>query len=201
MPESNVTRGYGFLERLLAVLRFKMANRLIPPSSRSGRILDIGCGTSPFFLRNVDFSEKFGLDKIDRNSRDHAGMPDVVFVNHDLELDPRIPSDSDRFDVVTMLAVFEHIEPRHLPGLVNEIHRVLKPGGCFIMTTPARWTDGILRMMAKVKMVSPEEIAEHKDTYTPAKISSILGQTAFTQTNVRLGYFELFMNIWMRATK
>lgn len=66
MQKTTVTRGYGFLERFLAIQRLKMANSLIPSDLRTGSILDIGCGLYPLFLMNIDFSKKYGLDKIDR---------------------------------------------------------------------------------------------------------------------------------------
>jgi hypothetical protein len=52
------TRGKGYLEPLLARLRAERANNLIPRSLRSGRILDIGCGTYPYFLSTTAFSHK-----------------------------------------------------------------------------------------------------------------------------------------------
>jgi Methylase involved in ubiquinone/menaquinone biosynthesis len=36
-----------------------------------------------------------------------------------------------------MLAVFEHIEPFKIENSLKEIYRILKPGGRFILTTPA----------------------------------------------------------------
>ena len=60
----KVTRGHGLLERFLARKRACMANQLIPSHLRNGRILDIGCGSFPYFLLNTVFTEKCGLDKI-----------------------------------------------------------------------------------------------------------------------------------------
>ena len=80
-----------------------------------------------------------------------------------------MPFDDDYFDVVTMLAVFEHIAPERLGNVLKEISRVLKKGGMYIMTTPAVWTDSILRVMAKLRLVSPVEIAEHKGSYSHSK--------------------------------
>jgi SAM-dependent methyltransferase len=113
----------------------------------------------------------------------------------------RLPFEDGYFDVVTMLAVFEHIEPERLIGLVADIRRVLRPGGVFIVTTPAAWADGLLQIMAKLKMVNPVLLAEHKDEYTHAKIARILRLGGFAAEELRLGYFEMFMNIWATANK
>jgi hypothetical protein len=55
--------------------------------------------------------------------------------------------------------------------------------------------------MAKLKLVNPVLFAEHKDTYSSAKIALILQRGGFAAANVRFGYFEMFMNIWAAATK
>lgn len=199
MSVSNVTRGYGFLESFLAQKRCEQANRLIPVSFRKGRILDIGCGAYPLFLLSTDFAEKYGIEKI--GQKNILNNNEIILVNCDIEKDDVLPFDDDYFDVVTMLAVFEHIAPDRLVSVIREIHRVLKTGGMYIMTTPAVWTDSILRFMAKLKLVSSVEIAEHKDSYSHSKISSILEKAGFSKYELQLGYFEAFMNVWATVVK
>jgi 2-polyprenyl-3-methyl-5-hydroxy-6-metoxy-1,4-benzoquinol methylase len=46
-----------------------------------------------------------------------------------------LPLADDSFDYVTYLDVIEH-HHRSPKGVLDEIHRVLKPGGCLIITTP-----------------------------------------------------------------
>jgi SAM-dependent methyltransferase len=198
----EVTRGHGLLETYLSKKRGEVADRLIPPSARDGRLLDIGCGTYPLFLMNVDFREKVGLDKISGKDRIAMTCPENVnVIDFDIETGQELPFDAHSFDAVSMLAVFEHIEPAKLVDVVKGIHRVLKPGGLFVMTTPASWTDGLLRWMARAGLVSREEIEEHKDTYSPGKIFGILRKGNFPGGMLRHGYFEMFANIWVTATK
>jgi SAM-dependent methyltransferase len=200
--EPNVTRGYGLLETFLAKKRAGMANSLISPQLRTGRILDIGCGTTPYFLLNTSFAGRYGLDKVTQSGEKTITSGDnVVLANFDIERAEKIPFEDDYFNVVTMLAVYEHILPDLLPAVVKEIHRILRPGGMYILTTPAWWTDRLLRFMARLRLVSPAEIEEHKDRYAPRKISSILQQGGFTAENIRTGYFEIGMNIWATAVK
>jgi ubiquinone/menaquinone biosynthesis C-methylase UbiE len=202
MFQPQLTRGYGFLEGFLAKQRCRMANSLISPAHRKGSILDIGCGAYPFFLLNTEFSNKYGLDKVMAEiSNNLIYGRDVNLINYDVEKENTLPFSDEYFDVVTMLAVFEHIEPERLPQMIGEIHRILKRDGMSIMTTPAEWTDMLLRFMAKLKLVSPVEIEEHKDAYSHAKISALLHEADFSKEKMRLGYFELFMNIWATATK
>ncbi len=61
---STFTRGKGLLEPTLAKLRTRRANHLIPPGLRTGRILDIGCGSFPYFLSHTSFEEKFAVDQL-----------------------------------------------------------------------------------------------------------------------------------------
>jgi len=198
----KVTRGYGLLEGLLARKRAWMANSFIPPRMRQGRILDIGCGSFPHFLQHTEFAEKYGIDKsLSDMTIERFKEKNILLSNSDIENEGTIPFSDGYFNVVTMLAVIEHIETEKAIGILNEVCRILNKGGLFIITTPAEWTDGLLRSMAKMHLVSPDEISEHKATYTPQKIIAILEDAGFQKELIRTGYFELFMNIWAIARK
>ena len=202
MSRSTVTRGYGLLEEFLSKKRAKMVNTLIPYTRRSGRILDIGCGNYPLFLMTTLFSEKYGLDKVvQHNDYKHFAKYKITINNYDIENEDIIPFKKGFFDVVTMPAVIEHIDPNRMAKTLKEIYRILIPGGMYILTTPAAWTDNLLRLMAKLRIVSSTEIKEHKDAYSHLKISSILQEANFTREKLRFGYFEMFMNIWATAIK
>ena len=202
MPGERVTRGFGLLETFLARMRAKMADRLIPLSYRKGRILDIGCGTYPFALLNIDFSEKYGLDKIIKtNCYNKPQCQGITLINYDIEKEDSIPFKSSFFDAVIMLAVIEHLESERLIKILKEIYRVLKIGGIYVLTTPAPWTDNLLKFMSKLRLVSPEEIEEHKLLYSHQKLSFLLQKAGFAQEKIKLGNFEFFMNIWVRAIK
>ncbi len=180
-----------------------MANQLIPSHLREGRVLDIGCGSLPYFLLNTVFAEKCGLDKVvyeQLQTKLHQEY-DIDVVDFDLEENMRLPFDDRSFDVVVMLAVFEHIEPPRLSGLISEIGRVLKNDGIYIITTPAPWTDVLLKVMAKSGLVSAVEIGEHKAAYTRKKIGTVLKESGFKPDSIHSGYFEVFMNIWVVARK
>lgn len=197
----KVTRGNGALEGFLARQRVRLADRLIPERARAGRILDVGCGTSPLFLTTTHFHEKYGLDKtLDTDVKQCRGQ-NIIIKNHNMEIDETLPYDDGFFDVVTMLAVFEHIEPANLVSTLKEVNRVLKPEGVYIMTTPAAWTDRLLKLLAKLKLVSKEEIDEHKDTYSHGKIIDLLKGAGFDEGKIQCGYFEAYLNLWVKAGK
>lgn len=198
----EVTRNAGYLDYFLSKLRCRQANRLIPSQHRRGRILDIGCGTYPLFLLNTKFAYKFGLDQVVTDQfQEKWGGERVVFAKHNLEEKPVMPFADEYFDVITMLAVFEHVEAEKLLLQLREIHRILKSDGVFIMTTPAGWTAEILAAMATLRMISPLEIEEHKDAYTPEKILALYQKAGFLKEKMKIGYFEMFMNTWVTAHK
>ncbi len=194
----KATRGHGLLEGFLAKKRASMANKLIPDSHRHGRILDIGCGTTPYFLSHTYFSEKFGIDPVLGESKNHEG---INLSRFDVEEGKPLPFADDNFDVVSMLAVFEHIKQPVLPALLTEVKRVLKPNGILVLTTPCSWSDGILKVMANTGLVSKEEIHEHEGAYNHKVITEFLQKGGFKKENIKLGYFEFWLNNWGTARK
>lgn len=172
---------------------------MIPEVLRTGRILDIGCGSYPAFLSKTRFGERYGLDRV-------VALADVTdldlkLVMHDIADRRGLPFESTFFDVVTMLAVFEHLELPTLQGLLREICRVTRPGGVFVMTTPVRWTETILKVMSHLHLVSNEEVNEHQALYSHGEIVTLLVEAGFERSNVRHGTFELGMNLWAVAEK
>jgi SAM-dependent methyltransferase len=198
---TNVTRGTGLLESFLAKKRARLAGSLIPSSCRTGRILDIGSGSFPFFLACIDFAGKYALDKTVAEGNRELDDLGITFLNFDIEAGGKLPFGDEYFDVVTMLAVFEHIESAMLPYILGDIHRVLKKGGFYVLTTPAAWTEKLLKVMARLNLVSSAEIDEHKGAYDHETIAGLLAAASFQPGKMQFGYFEMFMNNWVKAEK
>ncbi len=197
ISQKQVTRGSGLLEPLLARLRANKANKLIPSSLRNGRILDIGCGSYPYFLAHTTFLNKFSIDQ----QQPAQNFLDIEWVTLDLNNFSKIPFTDSYFNVITLLAVIEHLDPDKLSFLFKETYRLLKKNGALIITTPASWTNGLLKAMSIIKLVSKEEIEEHKYSYTLPLIGWHFGAAGFSLENSEFGYFELFMNLWGVARK
>ncbi|SRR6266498_530782 len=197
---SGVTRGKGLLEPVLADLRAQRANKLIPSKLRTGRILDIGCGTFPYFLAHTSFAEKFAIDQFPLPQQAISDL-EIESYTLDLETKTQLPFEAYFFEAVTLLAVVEHLNPEHMAILFKEIYRVLKPGGMVILTTPAAWSDGLLKFMARVGLVSAEEIHEHTYAYNLPLLGWYFGQAGFEMKKVKFGYFEFMLNMWATAEK
>jgi ubiquinone/menaquinone biosynthesis C-methylase UbiE len=195
---SSYTRGKGLLEGFLAKKRASKANSLIRDSYRKGRILDIGCGSYPYFLESTNFKEKYGID---------PSLNILKFKNKNIFLKKiditkqKLSFTDNYFDVVTMLAVFEHIDGEKLDSALREIKRVLKKDGIFIITTPAPWADGVLHLMSKLNLISEDEIHEHKHNHRNSKIVDILKKSGFKKEKIKSGYFEIYMNMWFTSIK
>ena len=115
-----------------------------PKSIQGLRLLDIGCGTGanlPMVTDVVAGSEStpggyvVALDysplALDF-ARQHLSDLPVTLLRGDAT---RVPFEPNSFDVVTMFDVLEHVE--NDTAAVEEIFRVLKPGGAFVLSVPA----------------------------------------------------------------
>lgn len=192
------TRGSGLLEIFLAKKRAKIADNLIHLECRKGKILDIGCGSFPFFLKSIKFNEKHGIDGaiITELFKDES-----IYLKQINVEEQKIPYPDNYFEVVIMLAVFEHINPENLPFVLKDILRVLKKDGVFILTTPTPWSIPILSLLSKIHFISKIEIDDHKNAFNSAMIKNILHRAGFSKDKISNGYFEFFLNIWMKAQK
>jgi SAM-dependent methyltransferase len=114
---------------------------MVQTAATGGAHLDLGCGTKP---RNPYRREQlYGVDI--RSGLTAPGVQQILAAN--LSCQP-IPFDDHRFDSVSAYDFLEHV-PRtaidYATGrtrfpfveLMNEVWRVLKPGGLFYAVTPA----------------------------------------------------------------
>ena len=87
-----------------------------------GEVLDVGCGQSPYkFLLNKDQAKYYGID-ITEADRFNYHNSDVTYFNG-----RDIPFGDGKFDGLICTEVLEHVEDYQ--RLIDEMHRVLKPGG------------------------------------------------------------------------
>lgn len=114
---------------VLPITRFLRAINTEKYITKGERLLDIGCGDG-YFLRRSKCTENYGVDKLfGDNIVDKLDFPDSYF------------------DYVTMLAVIEHLEQPE--KIIREIHRILKPGGKLIFTTPKEQAEILIKLYIK----------------------------------------------------
>lgn len=177
------------------ILRWMRLQRVISNIPKNSIILDIGCGSSATFLKTVSpqIKQGFGID---------FKVENAIFDNIKttrLQLDDRLPFADRSFDIVTMLAVLEHIENE--AKILQEIDRVLVPGGKLIITVPSIIARPVLEFLDyKLKIVSEAEIRDHKRYYDRAKLRNVLiDSIGFEQFHHQ--YFQLGMNNFCTAVK
>lgn len=159
-------------------------------ATKTSVVVDLGCGSFPTFLSSLHAPLRIGMERFVAAAR----PPDIAFIAGDLTA-PYLPLKDQAADVVTMLAVAEHLDPPVVDRVFAEVHRVLRSDGCFIVTTPARWTAPLLWILARLRMVSPSEINEHEHGYTRAELHRVLARAGFGET-ARAGYFDLGLNLY-----
>ena len=99
---------------------------------KGGKLLDLGCGSKPYEdIFEVD--EYTGVD-IEVSGHDHSSSRIDKFYDGKV-----IPFRDHHFDSVFSSEVFEHVF--NLEELLDEISRVLKPGGRLAFTCPFVWDE------------------------------------------------------------
>jgi glycosyltransferase involved in cell wall biosynthesis len=177
------------------LLRWFRLQRVIAQIPQNSVVLDIGCGRSATFLRAIAsrIQQGFGVDFKVNNTQ--VGNIQTV----QLKLSQNLPFEDNSFDVVTMLAVLEHIE--YEAPILQEIYRVLKPNGKLVLTVPSIWAQPVLEFLAfKMKIVDETEIRDHKRYYDRQRLRNLLIKNLPFQ-NLRHQYFQFWMNNFCTVIK
>jgi len=194
------TRGYGLLENTLSHYRQAIAFKLIDNRFRDGNILDIGCGQFPSFLTKVNIKNKYGIDQYFIDDLSNINKYHINLKKVDLSKRINLPFEDNFFNVVTMLAVIEHIEEHVLKTIFFEIHRTLSKNGLLVITTPSNKADKLMRVLAGVKLLSSVEISEHKTLFNLKQLRSFVNEHSKLSI-IKSGHFQLFANIYLTAQK
>ena len=180
------------LEPLLRKMRIA---RVLPLLRRipQCRLLDIGCGWEAKFLLDVEpyIASGVGID-----------LKAPIIQTEKLttvrtRLGEALPFADDSFDVVTMLAVLEHLVCPE--SMLREVCRVLAPNGFLAGTVPSNIAKPVLEFLSyRLGIVSEEEIRDHKQYYNRDSLVALFAKTGFTDIKHR--YFQFGMNNYFMAS-
>jgi SAM-dependent methyltransferase len=149
--------------------------------------LDVGCGWEARLLRSIEPHIAYGVG-IDRNAPP-LRSDKLRTIQGDLEAP--LPFAGNSFDVVSMLAVLEHLSDP-LRALV-EIRRVLRPNGTLIVTVPSHAAKPVLEFLAfKLGLVNAAEIADHKRYFGRLDLQTLSEQAGLRMLTHR--YFQMGFN-------
>jgi len=155
--------------------------------TKSGRALDLGCGTGNYTLelkrRGFDV---IGLDASDGMLR-IARSKGLNCIKGDAYA---LPFPDESFDLVLSVTMFEFIhEPEKV---VREIHRVLRPDGeVLIGTMNGRSTWFLFK---RIKSLFVETAYRYARFYTPRELENLLTETGFE--NVESAGVIFFPSFW-----
>ncbi len=120
----------------LALDEMQLVNEILP---QGARVLELGCGKADKTRQiaqggKADFILALEVDRIqhDRNMQ-IADLPNVRFALGGAE---EIPADNTSFDVVMMFKSLHHVPVDKMDSALQEIRRVLKPGGLAYLSEP-----------------------------------------------------------------
>ncbi|MFH1244223.1 MAG: methyltransferase domain-containing protein [bacterium] len=135
-------------------------------------VLDLGCGYNANFLQTILNKTKkvYGID-LAVNQK----IKNIILIQN--RVDARIPLENNSLDVVTAMAIIEHVENPYM--LLSEAYRVLKKGGKLLLTTPSHRAKPFLDFFATIGLDSKEEISDHKRYYTIPKLDKELARAGF----------------------
>ena len=101
-----------------------------------GNILDFGCGSKPYKNLFANCTDYIGVDI---ENEGHSHLDDQIDFYYD---GITLPFENGQFDNVFSSEVIEHID--NVDHILDEINRVLKSGGLFLLTTPFVWNENEL---------------------------------------------------------
>lgn len=158
------------IDRFLQRWRMRVASNHIPARSR---VIDVGAHRGEFF----DFlGEKlqlgFGIEPL-LDAPLQAGSYSIhpgFF--------PSVKPLSCNWDVITMLAVLEHVPRDGQAALVTACYDLLKPRGRVIITVPSPFVDNILHLLKAARLIDGMSLEEHFG-YVPDETPILFSEPRF----------------------
>lgn len=150
---------------------YAFAERLVPEPAEAGRWVDLGCGQGEFLEQTGDRGRHaLGLDFYRANAM-AAGHPALV-----ADLNHPLPFRDASLDGVTLIEVIEHIV--RAESLVEEMARVVRPGGWLVLTTP-----NVVHLTYRWRALTghaPKQEGYHYRFFTQKRLLRILRERGFS---------------------
>lgn len=182
------TKNFNFVDRIVAKYRLGKVLKYVEVNDV---VLDFGCGSNSFLLNYVKNKIKNGVGiDYDVENRKEGNIEYIKFM-----FDKKLPFKDGIFDKVFLLAVLEHIDIKIVNNLFLELGRILKKDGKIILTTPTPRSKSVLEFLAyKLKIISGNEIRDHKKYYDKNEMMLLAKKTKFEVSRYILFFFSLNSN-------
>lgn len=146
---------YNKIARLFAQTRQYLWDDLKPLSKYmkdNYKVLDLGCGTGRLYHLFKDFQgvEYVGVDQSE--GQIEMAKEDFPNARHEVAEMTELPFGEGEFDIIYCIATFHHLpdEKSRIKSL-EEMKRILKPGGRIIMTNWNLYSKSVQKLVAKGK--------------------------------------------------
>ena len=140
-------------------------------------ILDVGCGAGNMFHHLSRYGRVRGVEV---DARPVKIAQSRGYDVRQADASRGIPFSDDTFDFVTALDVVEHVDDDE--AILAEACRVLKPGGLFLLTTPAfKWLWSY-----------NDELNAHKRRYTAGELRARLAKAGLRVLRISYNFFLVF---------
>jgi 2-polyprenyl-3-methyl-5-hydroxy-6-metoxy-1,4-benzoquinol methylase len=160
---NRVERGAGFVfagpERIELFRRYVAGPGL--------KVLDLGCRDGSLSRAYADGNEIVGVDA-DREAL--AAAAELGIETHWADLDDPLDFDDASFDVVVAGELLEHLRDPH--RVVEDVRRVLRPGGTFVASVPNAY-----RLKNRMRFLlghDPEDDPTHLHMFAPHEVQRLL---------------------------
>jgi 2-polyprenyl-3-methyl-5-hydroxy-6-metoxy-1,4-benzoquinol methylase len=162
---------------------YRAAVALLEARRARGAVVDVGCGIGRFLEFAGEFATSYiGVDVV----RHPLLSPDAQFLRANLDCEP-IPVPDASADIVATLETIEHLESPRV--FVRELHRILKPGGWLVLSTPNQLSMlSILCLIVRGRFVAFQDAyyPVHRTALLPIDLVRIANESGFT--DVELGF-------------
>jgi 2-polyprenyl-3-methyl-5-hydroxy-6-metoxy-1,4-benzoquinol methylase len=170
------------LDRLIQRLRVRKA---LPHIPAGGRLLDVGCADGALIRAAAGrVRDAVGIDP---DAPAGSGLVRGSF--------PGDLGDKGPYDVIALLAVFEHVPEEERASFVAACRALLRAGGRVVVTVPAPVVDGIVDTLRRLRLVRGMDIEAHhgyRPEETPAHFAKA-GLRLVKHERFELGLNHLFV--------
>jgi ubiquinone/menaquinone biosynthesis C-methylase UbiE len=137
-------------------------------------VVDVGCNTgigAPVLRAASRAAQLVGIEVVPERAEQARAHFDLVYES----LATNLPFDDRSVDAVVCLEVIEHLTEEDGEKFIQEVRRVLKPSGRFILTTPNSQYIKLF-IFRKSVLDDPSDLSQ----YSPGQLSKILEKHGFS---------------------
>jgi 2-polyprenyl-3-methyl-5-hydroxy-6-metoxy-1,4-benzoquinol methylase len=176
-----------FLDYVIQSWRMRIASSWIPDNSQ---VLDIGCHQGEF-LEMLEPRLRAGSIGLDPLLQTERITPTYKLQASIFDDSLQVPEQS--FDVIVMLAVFEHLQEKE--HIAQKCFQLLRPHGRVIVTVPSLKADKVIDLLVSLRLVDGMSLEQHHG-FEPDQVPGIFEQQGFhakTWKRFQLGLNNLFV--------